>query len=40
MIKKRKPTGKEASKLSLYTDDMILYTDNSKMAIRKLLKLN
>ena len=31
--------GKEKVKLSLFTDDMILYTDNPKGATRKLLQL-
>ena len=38
MIKKRNLTGKEAAKLSLYTDDMILYTDNSKDGYQKTIK--
>ena len=33
-------TGKEEVKLSLFADDMILYTENSKDATRKLLELN
>ena len=32
-------TGKEEVKLSLFADDMILYTENSKNATRKLLEL-
>ena len=32
-------TGKEEIKLSLFADDMILYTENSKDATRKLLEL-
>ena len=31
--------GKEEIKLSLFADDMILYTENSKDATRKLLEL-
>ena len=31
--------GKEEEKLSLFADDMILYLENSKDAIRKLLEL-
>ena len=33
------PTGKEEVKLSLFADDMILYIDNPKETIRKLLEL-
>ena len=32
-------TGKEKVKLSLFADDMILYTENPKDSIRKLLEL-
>ena len=32
--------GKEKVKLSLYADDMILYTENPKEATQKLVKLN
>ena len=32
-------TGKEEVKLSLFTDDMILYIENPKDATRKLLEL-
>ena len=32
-------TGKEEIKLSLFADDMILYIENSKDSIRKLLEL-
>ena len=31
--------GKEGVKLSLFANDMILYTENSKISIKKLLKL-
>ena len=31
--------GKEAGKLSLFADDMILYIENPKDSIRKLLEL-
>ena len=33
------PIGKEEVKLSLFADDMILYTENPKDATRKLLEL-
>ena len=33
------PIGKEEVKLSLFADDMILYTENPKDSIRKLLEL-
>ena len=36
---KRIQIGKEEVKLSLFSDDMILYIDNPKDAIRKLLEL-
>ena len=36
---KRLQIGKEEVKLSLFADDMILYIENPKDAIRKLLKL-
>ena len=36
---KRNPDGKEEVKLSLFADDMILYIENPKETIRKLLKL-
>ena len=32
--------GKEETKLSLFADDMILYTENPKDTIKKLLELN
>ena len=32
--------GKEEVKLSLFADDMILYTENPKNATKKLLELN
>ena len=31
-------TGKEAAKLSLYTDEVVLYTGNPKDATRKILE--
>ena len=34
------PTGKEEVKLSLFADDMILYIENPKDTIRKLLELS
>ena len=37
--KKRIQIGKEEAKPSLFEDDMILYTENPKETIRKLLKL-
>ena len=37
--KKEIQIGKEEVKLSLFSDDMILYTENPKDAIRKLLEL-
>ena len=36
---KRIQIGKEGVKLSLFANDMILYTENSKISIKKLLKL-
>ena len=36
---KRIQTGKEEVKLSLFVDDMILYPENAKDSIRKLLEL-
>ena len=36
---KRNPSWKRRIKLSLFADDMILYTENSKDATRKLLEL-
>ena len=36
---KRIQTGKEEAKLSLFADDMVLYTENPKDSTRKLLEL-
>ena len=38
-INKRNPDWKRRSKLSLFADDMILYIENPKDSIRKLLEL-
>ena len=39
-INKRIQTGKEEVKLSLFADDMILYTENPEITTRKPLELN
>ena len=36
---RRIQTGKEEAKLSLFADDMVLYTENPKDSTRKLLEL-